>query len=124
MPCRLGVSRRGPGGPCGWPVRWKATTGSSSTTPCPSITSPYGPNPLSAVTASVYRDLPGVHIHYATAYDERCNLDDGGWATVINSIRAQVENSQRNPDECEYCGERLDGEVCSNMACSINLEAA
>lgn len=83
-----------------------------------------GPNPLSAVTASVYLSMPGAHIYYATAYDEHCNLDDGGWATVINSIRSQVENSQRNPDECEYCGELLDGEVCSNMACSINREAA
>lgn len=41
---------------------------------------------------------------------------------AVNDVRAQVERDIWEADHCAYCGGDLDGEVCYNMACVINLE--
>ena len=42
----------------------------------------------------------------------------------LNDLREERERDRWDPDCCWYCGGELDGEVCGNIACSINLEAA
>ena len=56
-----------------------------------------GKSSLSLVGASVYVGRPELDrsndpICSADAYDEHDDMDQGGWATVVNNIRSQVED--------------------------------